>query len=51
MVERVRNVIKQNSKKAKRSLPLIDEDVDIPKKRRKGVDLFRRYPVYSDSIL
>lgn len=51
MVERVKNVMKQDSKKAKRSLQLTDEDVDIPKKRRKGVDLLRHYPVNSDSIL
>ena len=46
----MRNVIKQDSKKAKRSLPQSDEDFDIPK-RRKGVDLLRRYPVNSDSTL
>ena len=34
----MRNVIKQDSKKTKRSLPLTDEDVDTPKKRRKGVE-------------
>lgn len=44
----MRNVIKQDSKKTKRSLALTDEDADIPKKRRKGVDLLRRYPVNSD---
>ena len=47
----MRNVIKQDSKKAKRSLPQSDEDCDVPKKRRKGVDLLRRYPVNSDSTL
>lgn len=51
MVERVRNVIKQDSKKAKRSLPLSDENSEMPpKKRKKGVDLLRRYPV-NDSTL
>ena len=47
----MRNVIKQDSKKAKHSLQQSDEDFDISEKRRNGVDLLRCYPVNSDSTL
>lgn len=46
MVERVRNVIKRDSKKAK-GAP--SEEVPEPKRRRKGTDLMRRYPVSSNA--
>ena len=47
MVQRVRNVIKRDNKKA-RGMPS-EEEVPEPKRRKKGVDLLRRYPV-SNSI-
>ena len=46
MVERVRNVIKRDSKKAK-GAPC--EEVPEPKRRKKGTDLLRRYPVNSNT--
>ena len=45
MVERVSNVIEQDSKKVKRNL--LNSPEEIPKKKR-GVELLRRYPVNSD---
>ena len=44
MVERVRNVIKRDSKKTK-GAP--SEETPEPKRRRKGIELLRRYPVSS----
>ena len=46
MVERVRNVIKRDSKKSKASP---SEEAPEPKRRRKGTDLLRRYPVNSNA--
>lgn len=44
MVERARNVVKRDSKKGKH--PLGDNgDTPTPKRRSKGSDLLRRYPV------
>ena len=44
MVERVRNVIKRDSKKA-RGMPV--DEAPEPKRRRKGIELLRSYPVSS----
>lgn len=49
-MERVRNIIKTDTKKNKRSLS--EEDIDVqPKKRMriKGTQLLRRYPVTTDA--
>lgn len=43
MIERVRNVIKRDNKKARGAPP--EDVVPEPKRRRKGVELLRRYPV------
>lgn len=46
MVERVRNVIKRDWKK---TTGVCAEEVPEPKRRRKGTDLLRRYPVNSNT--
>ncbi len=47
MVERVRNVIKRDAKRSKR--PLTEPDVPSePKRKLKGAQLMRRYPISSD---
>ena len=50
MMERVRNVIKRDSKKMNRELPQPSEPPE-PKRRYKGVELLRRYPVVTSSNL
>lgn len=45
MVERVRNVIKRDSKKAR--VANVEAEIPEPKRRKKGIDLLRRYPVNS----
>ena len=47
MVERVRNVIKRDSKKTK-GAP--SKETPEPKRRRKGIELLRRYPVSSSEM-
>ena len=44
MVEWVHNVVKRDCKKAKRSLPEQSNDTE-PKRKKKGNELLRRYPV------
>ncbi len=47
MVERVRNVIKRDAKRSKR--PLTEPDVPSePRRKLKGAQLMRRYPISSD---
>ena len=46
MVERLRNVIERDSKKSKASP---SDKAPEPKRRRKGTDLLRRYPVNSNA--
>ena len=47
MVERVRNVIKRDSKKAR---GVTSEEAPEPKRRKKGIELLRRYPVSSNTF-
>ena len=46
MVERVRNVIKRDSKKTKQEISALPE----PKRRAKAIELLRRYPVVDASL-
>ncbi|ORU90789.1 MAG: hypothetical protein A6F71_07510 [Cycloclasticus sp. symbiont of Poecilosclerida sp. M] len=48
MVERVRNVIKHDTKKTKRPLSISDEDTTP--KRRKGSGILKRYPIIQSEL-
>lgn len=48
MVERLRNVVKCDTKKTKRSLS--EPDVVVAPKRKKKNDIMRRYPVQTNDI-
>ena len=52
MVERVRNVIKRDSKKVKRECPDPVENESEPKRKKKAADqLLRRYPVNNTAFV
>ena len=48
MVERVRNVIKQDKKKGKRPLESTD-DLRTPKRRKRDSEILQRYPIQCNS--